>query len=86
MGIAYKNMRRNPQKFGENKIIFPENLLQNRLVVGAQVENPYLASQVAYVFNNLVGLGFPEYEVVFFCRKKIDDLYKGAYRKGIVLT
>ena len=50
-----------------------------------EVEDPDLAVEIADIFHDLMGAGFPQRELIGLRREPLDQLYKGIDSKGIVL-
>ncbi len=69
----------------EFQMIFLQHGTKHLFVEAAEVEDSDLAVEIADIFHNFMGAGFPQRELIGLRRKPLDQLYKGIDSKGIVL-
>ena len=67
------------------QIVGLQNLTEYRLIKIIQKQNPDLTAQACHILYDLIGLGLPQTEIVFFLPVLLDQVHEGIDRKGIVL-
>ena len=78
-------MRLRFKQFRKLQIVGFQNLSQNSFVELVEIENSDFTFQTGNIINDLIGLGFPQTEIIIVTAIHLNQVYKCIYRKGIML-